>query len=135
MSRLGEYSIILSLKLTSMSHSCPCMPGQCDMTTPLYRVKEAVLQVTNGRAMGAMGVLALGNHDRRPKKIEPQDGEVLKFTTAATPQSTAWLDQNADRYKCRHRVVSVHTGKTSHVIVGPEDIRNWSWQRFCETLY
>ncbi len=83
--------------------------------------KEAVLQATNGRAMGAMGVVAPGNHDRRPRKIEPQDGEVLKFTTAATPQSTAWLDQNAVRYKCRHRVVSVHTGKPSRIIVGPED--------------
>jgi hypothetical protein len=83
--------------------------------------KEAVLQATNGRAMGAMGVLAPGNHDRRPKKIEPQDGEALKFTTAATPQSTAWLDQNAVRYKCRHRMVSVHTRKPSHIIVGPED--------------
>jgi hypothetical protein len=30
-------SIILSLKLASMSHSCPYMSGQCDMTTPLYR--------------------------------------------------------------------------------------------------
>ena len=68
--------------------------------------KEAVLQATNGRAMGVMGVLAPDNHDRSPKKIEPQDGEVLKFTTTTTPQSTACLDQNAVRYKCRHRVVS-----------------------------
>ncbi len=37
--RLGEWSIILSLKLASMSHSCPYMSGQCDMTTPLYRAR------------------------------------------------------------------------------------------------
>ena len=43
---LGEESIILSLKLASMSHSCPCMPGQCDMTTPLYRVRENTLRFT-----------------------------------------------------------------------------------------
>ncbi len=32
-----------------MSHSCPCMPGQCDMTTPLYRIRmdhTNCLQVT-----------------------------------------------------------------------------------------
>jgi hypothetical protein len=38
--------------------------------------------------MGVMGVLASGDHDKRPKRMEPQDGEVLKFTTTGTPQST-----------------------------------------------
>jgi hypothetical protein len=47
--------------------------------------------------MGTMGVLLTGDPDKRPNRIEPQDGEVVKFTTAATTQSTAWLDQNAAR--------------------------------------
>ncbi len=31
---LGKYSIILSLKLVSMTHSCPHMSGHCEMITP-----------------------------------------------------------------------------------------------------
>jgi hypothetical protein len=33
-SLLGKLSIILSLKLASMSHSCPHMSGHCDVITP-----------------------------------------------------------------------------------------------------
>ena len=37
--------------------------------------------------MGAMGILnTAGEPDKRSKKIEPKDGEVVKFTTAVTPQ-------------------------------------------------
>ncbi len=32
----GNKSIILSLKLTSMTHSCPRMSGHCNVITPLY---------------------------------------------------------------------------------------------------
>ncbi len=45
--------------------------------------------------MGAMGVIISGDSDERAKRIEPQQGEIAKFTTASTTQSTAWLDQNA----------------------------------------
>ena len=38
-----------------------------------------------------------------------------------TPQSTAWLDQNARKYKCKHLVVGTHFGSPSHIIVGPTE--------------
>ena len=59
------------------------------MTTwPVF--KDDISDVTQGRVMGAMGILnTAGEPDKRSKKIEPKDGEVLKFTTAVTPQSTA----------------------------------------------
>ena len=57
--------------------------------------KNAVSQATHGRAMGAMGVLVSGDSDKRPKRIAPQEGESMKFTTSVTPQSTAWLDHHA----------------------------------------
>ena len=41
-----------SLKLASMSHSCPCMPGQCDMTTPPI---ELVVGKINFRAKKICG--------------------------------------------------------------------------------
>ncbi len=51
--------------------------------------KDAISNVTQGRVMGAMGILnTAGEPDKRSKKIEPKDGEVVKFTTAATQQST-----------------------------------------------
>lgn len=43
---MGKWSIILSLKLASMPHSCPHMPGHCDVITPLYRVRENTLRFT-----------------------------------------------------------------------------------------
>jgi hypothetical protein len=89
------------------------------MAWPIY--KDVILQATNGRAMGAMGVILPGDSDKRAKRIEPQQGEIAKFTTAATTQSTAWLDQNAAKFKCRHGVVGVRAGRPSHVIVGPAD--------------
>ena len=85
--------------------------------------KDAVsAATTHGRVMGAMGVLALDS-DKRPKRIEPREGEVVKFTTSVTPQSTAWLDQNAGKFNCRHSVVGSRfgNGKPSHIIVGPAD--------------
>jgi hypothetical protein len=33
---LGKLCIILSLKLASIPHSCPHMPGHCDVITPPY---------------------------------------------------------------------------------------------------
>jgi hypothetical protein len=83
--------------------------------------QHAVSEATQGRAMGVMGVLVSGDSDQRPKRIERQEGEIAKFTTSVTPQSTAWLVQNAARFKCRHTVVGAHKGKPSHIIVGPAD--------------
>jgi hypothetical protein len=54
------------------------------MACPIY--KDAILQATNGRAMGVMGVIVSGDPDKRPKRIEPQQGEIAKFTTAVTTQ-------------------------------------------------
>ena len=84
--------------------------------------KDAVSAATHGRAMGAMGVL-VSDSDKRPKRIEPREGEVVKFTTSVTPQSTTWLDQNAGKFHCRHSVVGSRfgNGKPSHIIVGPAD--------------
>ena len=51
-----------------MSHSCPCMPGQCDMTTPLYRVTEPlndlapVARSSPRRAASVPPPLMAGNH-------------------------------------------------------------------------
>ena len=42
---LGKSSIILSLKLVSMSHSCPHMTDHCDVITP-PRVRENTLRFT-----------------------------------------------------------------------------------------
>jgi hypothetical protein len=89
------------------------------MAWPVY--KDAVSQASNGRAMGAMGVLVSGDPDERPKHIKAQVGETARFTTAATTQSTAWLAQNAAKFKCRHTVVGLRTGKPFHVIVGSTD--------------
>jgi hypothetical protein len=83
--------------------------------------KYAVSEATHGRAMGAMGILVSGDSDQRPKRIERQEGEITKFTTSVTPQSTAWLVQNAVRFKYRHTVVGAHKNKPSHIIVGPAD--------------
>jgi hypothetical protein len=33
-SLISEWSIILSLKIVSISHSCPRIPDQCDVITP-----------------------------------------------------------------------------------------------------
>ena len=41
---LGEWSIILSLKLVSMNQSCPRMPDRCDVITPpIERVRHACM--------------------------------------------------------------------------------------------
>ena len=71
--------------------------------------------------MGELGATStVGNPPdklgRRPKRIESHDGEVVKFSEGATPQSKAWLDQNATKYNCRHTV----TIRGMHIFVGPE---------------
>ncbi len=37
---LGKWSIILNLKLVSMPHSCPHMPGHCDVITPTIETEN-----------------------------------------------------------------------------------------------
>ncbi len=50
-----------------------------------------VSEATQGSAMSVMGVLVSGDSDQSPKRIERQEGEIAKFTTSVTPQSTGWL--------------------------------------------
>jgi hypothetical protein len=83
--------------------------------------REEAESAMSGRAMGALGATSTvfnpaDTLGRRPKRIEPHDGEVVKFSEGATPQSKAWLDQNATKYNCRHTV----TIRGMHILVGPE---------------
>jgi hypothetical protein len=83
--------------------------------------QEEATSAMSGRAIGALGTTGtIGNPPdklaRRSKRIEPHDGEVVRYAEGATTQSKAWLDENATKYICRHVVTK--TGV--HVLVGPE---------------
>jgi hypothetical protein len=83
--------------------------------------QEEAASAMSGRAMGALGATGtIGNPPdklaRRSKRIEPHDGEVVRYAEGTTTQSKAWLDQNATKYNCRHVVTKTRV----HVLVGPE---------------
>jgi len=54
------------------------------------------------------------NADLPTKRIEPKQGEIVKFSPA-TAQSGTWLSNHAARFKCRYATVS---RGSQHVIVG-----------------
>ena len=77
--------------------------------------KDAASQAASGgRAVGALGLNAGPRNVAPTKRLEPQKGEIVKFSKA-TPQSEHWLSSNAARFKCRHALVS---GGSRHVLVG-----------------
>ena len=72
--------------------------------------RKAVEKAPPGRTIGGSAVGAI----QKGERIEPRDGEQVKFAVA-TANTEAWLKANAARYHCRHRM---NKWGTIHILVG-----------------